>query len=118
MEASSQDEAFSFASAFVIPRWTLSGCERTTISRAGGTSQLASWRVSLDRCEIVTGDAVYNHQYGYLNCQKRTTMSSSSIRKHASTISTGVPVVGAAREREDRDHQGDGGASIHPALHT
>ena len=85
MEASSQDEAFSFASAFVIPRWTLSGCERTTISRAGGTSQLASWRVSLDRCEIVTGDAVYNHQYGYLNCQKRTTMSSSSIRKHAGT---------------------------------
>ena len=68
---------------FVIPRWTSSGCERTTISRAGGTSQLASWRVSLDRCEIVTGDAVYNHQYGYLNCQKRTTMSSSSIRKHA-----------------------------------
>ena len=52
-------------------RWNLSACP--------------SWRVSLDRCEIVTGDAVYNHQYGYLNCQKRTTMSSSSIRTHAGT---------------------------------
>src|SRR5208283_510900 len=31
----------------------------------GGTSQLAS-RVRLDRCGIVTEDAVYNHQYGYL----------------------------------------------------
>ena len=105
MEASSQDEAFSFASAFCHSdvdfkrvrknydfgaRWNLSACP--------------SWRISLDRCEIVTGDAVYNHQYGYLNCQKTTTMSSSSIRKHAGTGAAsdqpGFPSLRTPSERE------------------
>ena len=46
----------------------------------------ASW-VWLDRCGSVTGDAVYNHQYGCLHSKDRTAMPSTSIRKHA-----GIPV--------------------------
>jgi hypothetical protein len=67
---------------FVIPRWTSSGCERTTISRAG-------WNLSACLVEGFTG-SLRNRDRGRcvqppirINCQKRTTMSSSSIRKHA-----------------------------------